>query len=47
MKISTSFGGIDAIHISFTVTVHFASSKTAASSTIIHLPKIIRLKLYE
>jgi hypothetical protein len=44
-KMNTSFGGIDAIHISFTATVHFASSNTAASRTIIRLSKTIDLRL--
>jgi hypothetical protein len=39
MKINSSFGGIYTIHTSFTVTVHFASSNTAASRTITRLPK--------
>jgi hypothetical protein len=45
MKIYTSFGGIDAIHISLTATIHFPSSNAAASSTITRLPKTIELKL--
>jgi len=47
MKIQTSFGVIDAIHISFTATVHFASINTAASSTITRFPNRINLRIEE